>query len=68
MTNKTLTLSLVVPCYNEASNLKLLVPRCRKIVKNNSLEIIFVNNGSTDKTEHVPLRHPGPAAPRAQLV
>lgn len=43
-------LSLVIPCYNEAANLPLLVPRCREVSKATGGEVILVDNGSTDGT------------------
>lgn len=39
--------SLIIPCFNEQQNLKKLIIECKKIVKKN-IEIILVNNGSTD--------------------
>ncbi len=45
--------SLVLPCYNEEKNIKIL---CDEFInfpqeKDNKIELIFVNNGSTDRTE-----------------
>lgn len=45
--------SLVIPCYNEAENLPSLLKRCSALTKNSNIEIIIVDNGSTDKTEEV---------------
>ena len=42
-------ISLIIPCYNEAKNLPLLVKRCQKILIQD-MEIILVDNGSTDDT------------------
>lgn len=55
--------SLVIPCYNEAENLPLLMERCRAVAAKPSSEVILVDNGSTDDTDVVlkellPL-HPG---------
>ena len=44
--------SLVIPCYNEYKNLPSLLKRCQFLLKNKDVEIILVNNGSTDKSEH----------------
>lgn len=45
------TLSLVIPCYNESANLPLLVERCRMVLEQRpDIEIILVDNGSTDDT------------------
>ena len=40
--------SLIIPCYNEAANLPLLVARCRERLCARSIEVILVDNGSTD--------------------
>lgn len=46
-------LSLVIPCYNEAANLPLLLDRCRPIALRPDIEIILVDNGSTDASPAV---------------
>jgi polyisoprenyl-phosphate glycosyltransferase len=46
-------LSLVIPCYDEAKNLPDLIARCRKVIANGDLEIIFVDNGSRDDTPRI---------------
>lgn len=56
-------LSLVIPCYNEAANLPLLLPRCAEVARSGNVEVILVDNGSTDDsarllTELLP-RHRG---------
>jgi glycosyltransferase involved in cell wall biosynthesis len=43
-------ISLVIPCYNEADNLPLLLPRCAQLIKSGEVEIILVDNGSTDES------------------
>ena len=45
--------SLVVPCYNEAANLPLLVPRCASLAAAPGIEVILVDNGSTDDSPRV---------------
>jgi len=42
-------ISIVIPCYNEELSLKKLVNNCLEHIKND-VEIILVDNGSTDKT------------------
>jgi glycosyltransferase involved in cell wall biosynthesis len=42
-------ISIVTPCYNEELSLKKLVNNCLEHIKND-VEIILVDNGSTDKT------------------
>lgn len=46
-------LSLVIPCYNEAANLSLLLPRCAEVAQRVGCEVILVDNGSTDDTARV---------------
>lgn len=40
--------SLVIPCYNEAANLPLLLERCKDLGAREGIEVILVDNGSTD--------------------
>jgi glycosyltransferase involved in cell wall biosynthesis len=45
------TLSIIIPCYNEAGNVPLILDRFEACVGNKkNVEVICVNNGSTDKT------------------
>lgn len=46
-------LSLVIPCYNEAANLPLLLQRCAKLARAGEIEVVLVDNGSTDDTAQV---------------
>src|SRR5205823_8497303 len=39
-------LSLVIPCYNEAANLPLLIGRLAEVVTRPDVEVILVDNGS----------------------
>ena len=43
-------LSIVLPCYNESKNLNNLLNSLEKLKKNTDLEIIVVENGSTDNS------------------
>ena len=45
-------LSIVIPCYNEAGNIPTLINQI-KLISDNYIEIILVNNGSTDNTEEI---------------
>ena len=45
--------SLVIPCFNEADNIENLIKRINKIQKKSNIEIILVNNGSTDTTADI---------------
>jgi glycosyltransferase involved in cell wall biosynthesis len=42
--------SLIIPCYNEAKNIPLLLKRCRYLLSDPNIEIVLVDNGSTDDT------------------
>ncbi len=46
-------LSLVIPCYNEAANLPLLLERCKEVTRQSGVEVILVDNGSTDNSPKV---------------
>jgi len=48
-------LSIVIPCYNEAENIPLLVGNIKNLYKPN-IEIILVDNGSTDNTYDILLK------------
>jgi glycosyltransferase involved in cell wall biosynthesis len=45
--------SIVVPCYNEAENIPLILERFNEVIQNDDYEVILVNNGSTDNTAQV---------------
>ena len=45
--------SLVIPCYNEAANLPLLLERCKELAVRSDVEVVLVDNGSTDSTAEV---------------
>lgn len=46
-------LSLVIPCYNEAGNLPFVVARCREAFLRDDVEVVLVDNGSTDDSPAV---------------
>jgi glycosyltransferase involved in cell wall biosynthesis len=46
-------LSLVIPCFNEATNLPLLLARCRGFTREPGCEIVLVDNGSNDSSPDV---------------
>lgn len=58
------TLSIVLPCYNEAANLPELLRRFRSFADRYPFELILVNNGSTDETAAVLARLLGDPAHR----
>lgn len=50
----TPSLSIVVPCYNEVLNLPLIIQAFKKVIdKKPSIQIVLVDNGSTDNTADV---------------
>lgn len=61
--------SLVIPCYNEAKNLPLLLSRCSKLIEQAdcSIEVVIVNNGSSDKSDQI-LEQLLPAHPGCRVV
>jgi len=48
--------SLIVPCYNEAENLPQLLERCKELATKPGIEVVLVDNGSTDSTAELLLR------------
>lgn len=47
----SIKLSVVIPCYNEEKNIPLILEKFASVVKRDDIEIILVNNGSTDSSE-----------------
>ncbi len=45
-------LSIIIPVYNEENNIDPLLNRLLPIIKNYHYEIVFVDDGSIDKTAH----------------
>lgn len=48
-----MNLSLIIPCYNEVENLPLLLERCSTLSDKSDIEVILVDNGSTDNSPEV---------------
>jgi glycosyltransferase involved in cell wall biosynthesis len=46
-------LSIVVPCYNEAKNIPIILEKFASVIKRPDIEILFVNNGSRDSSQDV---------------
>ncbi len=46
-------LSVVVPCYNEARNIPLILSGFEKVIERDDIEVVLVNNGSTDDSKMV---------------
>mgnify|MGYP006083488131 FL=1 len=45
--------SIVIPCYNEEGNLKKLILSCQEHLCSNFIEVILVDNGSTDGSQEI---------------
>ncbi|MGY1449118.1 glycosyltransferase family 2 protein [Pseudomonas chlororaphis] len=59
--------SLIIPCYNESANLALLLERCKGLIEQPGIEVILVDNGSTDDSPQV-LERLLPAYPGCRSV
>ena len=46
-------MSIVIPCYNEEENIPIILDKFDSILENEDIEIILVNNGSTDNSDEV---------------
>jgi len=45
-----INLSIVIPCYNESKSIPILLENFSKKLDRKDIELIIVNNGSTDNT------------------
>ena len=45
--------SIVIPCFNEEGTIRLILERTKTIFIANDVELILVNNGSTDNTKGI---------------
>ena len=45
--------SIVIPCYNEEENIHNLFSTWKKTIEGKNIEVIFVNNGSQDKSQEI---------------
>jgi len=49
-----MSISIIIPCYNEEKSIGIVVEKIKKVIPQNNLkEIIVVNNNSTDKSAEV---------------
>ena len=46
-------LSIIVPCYNESKNIPIILERFAAIINREDIEVVLVNNGSTDNSKAV---------------
>jgi glycosyltransferase involved in cell wall biosynthesis len=51
--NRPVFLSIIVPCFNEQDNIELLLKRFKQVIKKLPIEVILVDNGSSDDTGKV---------------
>jgi glycosyltransferase involved in cell wall biosynthesis len=49
-THRRSKLTIVIPCFNEEGSLPALVERCKQVSSHQSVDFIFVDNGSVDST------------------
>ena len=45
--------TIVIPVYNEAKNLKILIPKIYRELKNSKFELIIVDDNSNDMTYEI---------------
>ena len=52
MKEKTFNLSIIIPCFNESTNIKILLKKLKTIIdqRSDNVEVIVVDGGSTDNT------------------
>jgi len=51
--NSKIQLSIVVPCFNEAMNIPLLLEKFKDVIHTNHIQVVLVNNGSHDDSYEV---------------
>ena len=45
--------SIVIPCFNEAKNIPVLLKKIQPLLANKSIQVVMVNNGSVDESDAV---------------
>lgn len=60
-------LSIIIPCYNEEKNIRLILNKFEEVIKRDDVEVILVNNGSTDNSKNV-FNEQVPSYPFARVV
>ena len=53
MDKKEIKLSIILPCYNEAENIPIILEKFAAVIKRPDVEILFVNNGSKDTSRDI---------------
>ena len=46
-------LSIIIPCYNEKNHIPLILSHFAAVIETRPIEVILVNNGSTDGSEKI---------------
>ena len=46
-------LSIIVPCYNEAKNIPLILNKFASVISRSDIEVLLVNNGSEDNSQEI---------------
>jgi glycosyltransferase involved in cell wall biosynthesis len=49
----TIKYSIIIPCFNEAPSIPILIEQISNLNKDNNIEFILVNNGSIDSTKEI---------------
>lgn len=49
----SIVLSVIIPCYNEVKNIPHILTKCAAAFSGQSVEVVLVNNGSTDQSAGV---------------
>ena len=45
--------SLIIPCFNEGKGISALLARCQEVIGERNIEIVIVDNGSSDDTQQI---------------
>ena len=45
--------SIVIPCFNEEGTIQLILDRTKNLFIDNNIELILINNGSTDNSKDI---------------
>lgn len=53
MEKKEIKLSIILPCYNEAENILIILEKFAAVMNRPDVEILFVNNGSNDASRDI---------------
>ncbi len=53
LATESMTVSIVVPCYNEKDNIPLILERFAQVIGDRPIEVLLVDNGSTDGSAKV---------------